>query len=365
MALGNSCRGAICRPTSPPFRTRVRSGITSPGPVPFSRTVMTVRVWSFLASVAGATTAYGCARAADALVLRVARPPRGEVLLVSDVILAAAFGIAVYMWLNLRATRKRLTSLERAQIVMDTQLSLAAQIQRHLLPPLSAGSNGVRWAGRLEPAYQIGGDFYDVISVQADDLFVIGDVSGKGIPAALLQASAHSLFHTLARETADPAELLTRVSKEIYAENTGALYLTCLLVNVHNATRTVAYANAGHPAGLVLGHSGRRLLSRGGPPAGLFPETVYESEVLSMEPGDLGVFVSDGITEAIEEDGVSAVDILNRTICEIPEPRTPEHVCDVLMQTAQRGIGPRGVANWQDDKTVLAFLFDGQSALRG
>jgi sigma-B regulation protein RsbU (phosphoserine phosphatase) len=323
---------------------------------------MTRRVWIVVASIAAAFITYRCARAADALVLRLVHPPRGEVLLVSDVILATAFGVVIYLWLHLRATRTRLTGLERAQIVLDTQLSLAADIQRHLLPSAHVESNGVRWAGRLEPAHRLGGDFYDFIPFDTDGLFVVGDVSGKGIPAALLQASAHSLFRTLARESVDPAQLLTRVSKEIYAENAGGSYLTCVLARVNSVTRTVAYANAGHPAGLVVGSSGRRLLSRGGPPAGLFAETAYESEVLSIEPGDLGVIVSDGITDAIEEDGVSSVDVLNRTICNIPEPRTPARVCDVLMETAQRSRGPRGVVNWQDDKTVLAFLFDDRTS---
>jgi serine phosphatase RsbU (regulator of sigma subunit) len=112
----------------------------------------------------------------------------------------------------------------------------------------------------------------------------------------------------------------------------------------------------------MVGSSGRRLLSRGGPPAGLFADTAYESEVLSVAPGDLGVIVSDGITEAIDEDGSSAVDVLNRAICSISGPRTPQRVCDALMQTAQRSRGPRGVPNWQDDKTVLAFLFDDHAA---
>jgi sigma-B regulation protein RsbU (phosphoserine phosphatase) len=313
-------------------------------------------------SIGAAVITYRTARFADALFLRIVQPPRGEVLLISDAILATAFGFVVYLWLNLRATRTRLTGLERAQIVLDTQLSLAADIQRQLLPPVPVVSNGVRWAGRLEPADRIGGDFYDFIPAAADDLFVVGDVSGKGIPAALLQASAHSLFRTLARETVDPAELLTRVSREIYAQNAGGSYLTCVLARVDSATRTLTYANAGHPAGLMVGSSGRRLLSRGGPPAGLFPETAYESEVVSVEPGDLGIIVSDGITEAIEEEGVPSVDILDRTIGNMPQPRTPERVCDVLMEMAQRSPGPRGVANWQDDKTVLAFLFDGHGA---
>jgi serine phosphatase RsbU (regulator of sigma subunit) len=310
-------------------------------------------------SIAVAVITYRCARMADALVLRVVRPPRGEVLLVSDVILATAFGVVIYLWLNLGATRTRLTGLERAQIVLDTQLSLAADIQRRLLPSVPVESNGVRWAGRLEPAHRIGGDFYDFIPFETDSLFVIGDVSGKGIPAALLQASAHSLFRTLAREAVDPADLLTRVSKEIYAENAGLSYLTCVLARVNCATGTLTYANAGHPAGLMVGASGRRVLSRGGPPVGLFAETAYESEVLSVEPGDLGVIVTDGITEAIEEDGTTALEVLNRTVNSISWPRTPERVCDVLIEAAQRSRGPKGVTNWQDDKTVLAFLLDG------
>src|SRR4030081_3130277 len=119
---------------------------------------MAERISNVFAAIAAATITYPCARAADVLVLRLVHPPRGEVLLVSDAILATAFGVVVYLWLNLRATRTRLTSLERAQIVLDAQLSLAEEIQRHLLPSASVESNGVRWAGRLEPAHRIGGD---------------------------------------------------------------------------------------------------------------------------------------------------------------------------------------------------------------
>ena len=276
--------------------------------------IMTAPVSNAFIAIGAVMITFGGARAADAFVLRVVHPPGSELLFISDAVLSTAFGIAVYLWLNLRATRTRLTDLERARLVMDTQLALAAQIQRHLLPPIRVESNGVRWAGRLEPAYGVGGDFYDFIAGEADGLFVVGDVSGKGIPAALLQASAHALFRTFARETRDPAELLTRVSKEIYAENAGGSYLTCLLVRINSAARTMMYTNAGHPAGLMVGPSGRRFLLRGGPPAGLFPETAYESEVLPIVPGDLGVIVTDGITEAIDEGDVATVDdVLTRT----------------------------------------------------
>ena len=101
--------------------------------------IMTRRVWSAIASAAAAVAIYGAARGADYFVVHVVHPRRGEVLAVSDMMLATAFGVAFYLWLNLRATRTRLTGLERAQIVMDTQLSLAAQIQRRLLPPIPVG----------------------------------------------------------------------------------------------------------------------------------------------------------------------------------------------------------------------------------
>jgi sigma-B regulation protein RsbU (phosphoserine phosphatase) len=322
---------------------------------------MNTRRWNVAAAIGVTLATYGFARAADLVLFSVVHPRRGEILFVSDMILATAFGVVVYLWLNLKATRTQVTGLERLQIIVDTQLALAAEIQRHLLPSAPVGSNGVRWAGRLEPALRIGGDFYDCIQVNDDDVFVVGDVSGKGIPASLLQASAHSLFRTLARDTVCPAELLTRISREIFAENAGGSYLTCVVARVDGARRTLTYVNAGHPAGVMVGRSSHRLLSRGGPPAGLFAETAYEAEVIPLEAGDLGVIVSDGVTEAIEEDGVPAVDLLNLNVCRVPEPRTPGRVCDALMEIALRSPGPRGVADWQDDKTVFAFQFDGHA----
>jgi sigma-B regulation protein RsbU (phosphoserine phosphatase) len=324
--------------------------------------IMNRTVRNVIASVGAALAIYGAARAADFIVLHVVHPRRGEVLVVSDVMLATAFGVAIYLWLRLKATRTQLTGLERVQIAVDTQLALAADIQRGLLPSASAGSNGVRWAGRLEPALRIGGDFYDFVQVNDDDVFVVGDVSGKGIPASLLQASAHSLFRTLARQTVNPADLLSRISREVFAENAGSSYLTCVVLRIDAAHRTLTYVNAGHPTGVMMGRSGHRRLSRGGPPVGLFPETVYEAEVVPLEDGDLGVIVSDGITEAMEEDGIPAADILDRSVSRIPEPRTPERVCDALMEVAQRSPGPRGVTNWQDDKTVFAFLLEGHGS---
>src|SRR5258708_30649509 len=158
---------------------------------------MNRRAWNLVASIGAVAITYASARAAAAPVWRVVGPPRGEVLLVSDLILATAFGVGIYLWLNLRSTRTRLTDLERAQIVLETQLSLAVQIQRRLLPPAPVASNGTRWAGRLEPAYRIGGGFFDHISRGAGGPLLFGGVSLKGDSAAPPPASPPSLFSAL------------------------------------------------------------------------------------------------------------------------------------------------------------------------
>jgi sigma-B regulation protein RsbU (phosphoserine phosphatase) len=320
---------------------------------------MSRRILTVVAAACAAVIIYFCVRGLESLFLQYVRPPRGEVRWASNVMLATAFGIATYLWLDLKAARATLTDMERSQLVVDTQLALAAEVQQRLLPAVPPCRDHVRWATQLKPAGKIGGDFYDFIPTGKNStLVLVGDVSGKGIPAALLQASAHSLFRTLSRETPEPADLLRLVSREIYAENGGELYLTCLAVRIDGTDRTLVYANAGHPVGLLLGRSGRQLLSRGGPPAGMFGETIYQSETLRVDAGDLGVIVTDGITEAIEQDGVSTIDRLNATVAGISSPQTPERVCDALMALAERSDGPSGVADWQDDKTVLAFLFE-------
>jgi sigma-B regulation protein RsbU (phosphoserine phosphatase) len=320
------------------------------------------RVLTVVGATGAAMVTYAGVRGLEAMFVYLVQPPRGEMRSLSHAILTAAFGVAIYLWLDLRATRAVLTGIERSQLVVDTQLALAADVQRRLLPAAPPTLNRLRWASQLRPAGKIGGDFYDFIPSGHDStLVLVGDVSGKGIPAALLQTSAHSLFRTFARDTRQPAELLSLVSREIYAENGGALYLTCIVVRIDGTPATLIYANAGHPTGLLLGKSGRRLLSSGGPPVGMFPETIYQSEVLRVEAGDVGVIVTDGITEAIEQDGVSTDDRLNATVSNLSPPWTPERLCDALMALADDSVGPPGVPDWQDDKTVLAFMVEGET----
>ena len=219
--------------------------------------LMNRRILTVVAAACAALIIYSCVRALETLFVQIVVPPRGEMRSVNYVLLSTAFGVAMYLWLDLRATRATLTGMERSQVVVETQLALAADVQRRLLPPVPVSRDHVRWASQLTPAGKIGGDFYDFIPTAHDNMLaLVGDVSGKGIPAALVQASAHSLFRTFSRQTSQPADLLRLVSREIYAQNGGALYLTCLVVRVDGAGGKLTYVNAGHPVGLLLGRSG-------------------------------------------------------------------------------------------------------------
>jgi sigma-B regulation protein RsbU (phosphoserine phosphatase) len=222
---------------------------------------------------------------------------------ISDAILSIAFLISTYLWLHLRATRSRLSELERSRIAFDSELALAARIQRTLLPPAPEPRGAYRWSALMEPAGRVGGDLYDFVATKSGVLFVLGDVSGKGVPAALLTTSTRALFRALARSTEDPAEVVERLSRTLYEDSGGSPYLTAVVGRLDFAARTLTHVNAGHPPSLLLRTREERRLEAGGPPAGMFEASRYASEVVHLEPGDLVVAMTDGITEGFENAG--------------------------------------------------------------
>jgi len=210
-----------------------------------------------LAGSAGiALVMYVVATSGEAFTIRAADASAGELVWISDILLAAALGLVSYAWLNLRETRATLARIERDHIVVDTELKIASEIQRRLLPPPPPG-HVVHCAARLQPAGPIGGDLYDFVAHDATSLLVfVGDLSGKGIPAALMHGSTRVLFRALARDTRDPATLIARLSDALYQENGGAPYLTCWLGLIDSERETLTFVNAGHPPGVLIGSGG-------------------------------------------------------------------------------------------------------------
>jgi len=307
---------------------------------------------------------YFLATTIEIAVIERVRPGEMELTWISDAVLAVAFGFAVFLWLHLKWTRMTLSRIQRENIVFDTQLSLAAEIQRGLLPSAPADGDGLRWAARLVQAGQIGGDLYDFVRcADGSWLVLVGDVSGKGVPAALVLTSIRTMFRMMTSETSDPGELVERISKRLYEDHSGTPYLTCLVVRIDPERRELAYVNAGNPAGIVLGGRtpaiGPLLLAPCGPPAGLFPNQVYRTAFLPVPDGAVSILVTDGITEAFDVLGVANGDPVAALVAHVPQPLVPTRICDALIQHTAPALSSN---DWQDDRTVVAFALDVRAA---
>jgi sigma-B regulation protein RsbU (phosphoserine phosphatase) len=206
----------------------------------------------------------------------------------------------------------RVRSLLRSKAYADAvrealarDLRIAREIQMGILPADLAGATrgtGLDVAALIEPARQVGGDLYEVLRVADDRLVVaLGDVSGKGIPAALFMAVSVTVLRTLARQFSDPDEILRRLNDELAEQNPRGMFVTlqCLVFDL--AERRVACAGAGHHHLVVLspGCPPRLAFASTGRPAGLMAFNPIEREEMPLAPGDTFVLYSDGVSEAM------------------------------------------------------------------
>ena len=187
-------------------------------------------------------------------------------------------------------------SAEKARL--DRDLRIAAEIQRALLPEPFFENATVDIAAASIPCRTVGGDFYDYLDVGERGLgFALGDVAGKGPPAALLAAAVQSNFVALAPVSLHPAETMSRVNLALLRRAIEARFAT-MFYGAVTAEGSLGYCNAGQEPPLVVRKSGTEWLETGGPVLGLLPMATYEFDTVSLEPGDFVVVCSDGVTEA-------------------------------------------------------------------
>lgn len=192
-----------------------------------------------------------------------------------------------------------------AQLVMH-ELNLAREVQALLMPQQIPVSEGLECVGFCRPARTIGGDYYDLLNL--DDgrfAFTLGDVAGKGIPAAVMMASIQTLLRSLLRfQHIDLAATVTELNRALHASSSPERYST-LFCGVLNQERTkLTYVNAGHVQPFMLRSDGELItLPGGGLPVGLISFAAYEDFTVNVRSGDLIVAVSDGITETRNTQG--------------------------------------------------------------
>lgn len=304
------------------------------------------------AAVGGACTLFVIGGLLEAWLIAILHPSQGELTWISDLVLATSLGVVLYLWLRLRVTRAALLELERTEIVLGTQLTVASHIQRGLLPAAPEPRGGVSWAVQLDAAGLIGGDYFDFADVEGRArVAIIADISGKGIPAAMMMVHVRALFRQAVRETDEPKAIVSRLADAVHFETGGNPYLTCIIVRVDEASGSVTSTNAGHPAAVVVGAEPGRL-AVGGPPAGLLPDACYDQEVTRVRPGDRIVFVTDGISECLPVPFATAVAGLDRHV-------SAARLCAAVFALSESACTSPPADGWEDDRTVLVMAVDG------
>jgi sigma-B regulation protein RsbU (phosphoserine phosphatase) len=183
---------------------------------------------------------------------------------------------------------------------------LACDVQQRFMQGLGRTSNSVDYSARCRQVRALGGDCYDFMPLTDNRLaLVVGDASGKGLPAALMIANVQSSLRTAALFTGnDLAELLKAVNHQAYTSSLTGHYATLFYGVFDGATRTLRYVNAGHNPPVVLRRNGTvDWLETGGAPVGIFPDSIYEESIVQLEPGDLVITYTDGVIEAANQSG--------------------------------------------------------------
>jgi phosphoserine phosphatase RsbU/P len=182
---------------------------------------------------------------------------------------------------------------------MDRDLAMAREVQHHLLPPNCPSVPGAEVAARFNPAHAIGGDMYDFLSYGSSrSCIVLGDVSGKGAPAALYAALVSGLVRSLAPSEPLPAAMLNTLNQSLNQRRLDAQYVVMTCAVWDGQKKTMKVANSGLPRPIYCHKGHAHMIEAAGLPLGMFENVTYDEITIHASPGDVFVFFSDGIVDA-------------------------------------------------------------------
>ena len=247
-------------------------------------------------------------------------------------------------------------ALERAKL--DQELKVAAAIQQSLLPVSNRSGSFFSTAGRSLPCRSVGGDFFDYVDVTGGQFgFILGDVAGKGAPAALLAAAVLGMFGAEASYQSRCAPVVTRINRGLFRRNVQGRFLTAFYA-ILSPDGSLLYSNAGHNAPLLVTATDIRRLETGGIVLGLFDDAAFQEEALTLNPGDVIVAFSDGVSEALNEAGEEYSDERLLAAAARHRGRAPQELLDGLLADL-RAFSGRATAN--DDITMVVVQYNGGS----
>jgi sigma-B regulation protein RsbU (phosphoserine phosphatase) len=267
-----------------------------------------------------------------------------------------------HMKTSLKDFIRDLTATTSAKERIESELRIASEIQMGILPklfPAFPDRKEFEVFASIEPAKEVGGDLYDFFFVDDTHFcFLVGDVSGKGVPAAFFMAVTKTLLKVVSEKGLDPGEILTKVNRDLSEDNESCMFVTLFLAIIDIETGETRYANAGHnpPIYMPCGGTPEWIPPFGEPVAGIMDSMEYSTKTMTMNPGDIIFIYTDGVTEAMDpEKTLYSEDRLMEMVTGMEEPFAPKLVKEIgaSIKTFTRGAEP------SDDITMLAMQFMG------
>jgi sigma-B regulation protein RsbU (phosphoserine phosphatase) len=253
------------------------------------------------------------------------------------------------------------------RVERNRELDSAREVQERLFPQAYPPIAGLDYAGACRPAGGVGGDYYDFILLSDTELSIaIGDVSGKGISAALLTATLRASLHVqTAHRVTDLADMMADLNRLVYESSSANRYATFFYAQYESSTRLLEYVNAGHNPPLIFrARSDRHDVLRldvGGPVIGLMPECSYVQQSVTLEEGDVLVLFTDGISEAMNAAGEEWGDgrLMEAIGANLALPA--HQLIDRIMRASDEFVA--GVAQY-DDMTLITARVIGRDGCR-
>ncbi|NDV18941.1 SpoIIE family protein phosphatase [Pseudodesulfovibrio sp. JC047] len=268
-----------------------------------------------------------------------------------------------YMKTSLKKFIQDLTTTTAAKERIESELRIARDIQMGILPklfPAFPDRKEFEIFASIEPAKEVGGDLYDFFFIDEKHFcFLVGDVSGKGVPAAFFMAVTKTLLKVVSEKGISPGDVLTKVNADLSTDNESCMFVTLFLAVMNIETGDIEYANAGHnpPIFMPCGGTPEWIPPLGEPVAGILDTMEYSTKTMHMNAGDIIFMYTDGVTEAMNpEKELYSDDRLMDLLSAMKEPFAPHLVRDVNDSIKAFTLG----AKRSDDITMLAMQFTGK-----
>jgi serine phosphatase RsbU (regulator of sigma subunit) len=270
--------------------------------------------------------------------------------------LVSQVATAIRMRREVQAREQRLKQEAHARERIEQELHVARRIQQASLPSEVPTLEGWRITPFYRPAREVGGDFYDFHLLSEGRVgLVVGDATGKGVPAALVMSTTLGMLQVAAQalgSSSSPGEVLERVNQTLFARIPSAMFVTCFYAILEPESGRLVYANAGQDLPYARRGGGCEELRATGMPLGLMPGISYEEKEVGLDAGEDAFFYSDGLVEAHNPEGeMFGFPRLRELIADLGEDE--ESMVDLLLEELFRFVGE----GWEqeDDITILVL----------